>query len=1277
MNRSIKRILSIALALCFALSLAGTAFAEEQPPVVAGDVVAEPQPEAPAPAETGDGGAAPANPDEQPGIVIEEPSGGDMAVVPPGEVEVIEQDAVVDENGNVASPAVPMDKLLELAAQDGAAAAEMLNAIADDAQFEEMLKAVLKVYYSADLQNQLAAFLSTINEKAMPIIAGFDAAALQRASTGLPFVPGEVLVVFNPPQANAMGEVIMRHEAELVRTVETTTDDVVAVVNIPVDQTVEQAVAEMSSDPSVAYVQPNFLYEKAETVDEIAPAAALNDEYASNLWHLNKINDSAARDIIDTLGSKNKIRVAVIDDRTDITHPDLAPNINASLCADVYTGVVQPYPTSGYEEHGTHVAGIIGAVANNSIGVAGTGSGSKNQVLEMIAVNVYSPTAYASTVSLMAGVNYAVNQGARVLNISAGYKTSGSSYDGLLKECIDTAVGKGAVVVCASGNYATDAQVYPGDIESTINVIATTNYTNTSENSKAGYSDFGSKKTISAPGSSIYSTIPGGYKSKSGTSMAAPVVSGVAAMMLYANSSLAPAQVKSILTQTATDLYTPGFDTQTAWGNVNAQAALERVTGIVSKLAAPENLVATGNGENSITLTWDKVSGADGYDVSRAASFDGEYSLISSIPASGTASYVDSGLNKSTVYYYKVIAYKGSGSAKQSGFIAGPLAQTAAYPPPAGLKAVVKSDSSIQLSWTKEDGMNGYTVYRASSADGSYAKAGTVNSAATTSYTDTGLSTGQTYYYKISAFKTSGSTNTESLLSSAVSAKTEGGVTPVEGLTADSTGYDSIELNWTAAGTDAAGYYVYRAEKSATATYTRVGEITSADENMFADAGLSTGRTYYYKVVSYSQPTTDVDLSGATAEDVIPVNAAVTGLKAQSVGYNTLKLSWKKSAGCHGYDIYRSESSSSGFKKVSTVSGANTVTYKEGGLTTGKTYYYRVIPFRNMSIGKIEGGMSQTSGVPLVAAPKNFTAKGASANSIQLTWEKPTGASGYMLVRATEKEGPYKNIKTITSASTLSYLNSGLAKGQKYYYKIKPYRTVDGKRVMGVTSDPVAGQTKDGITTPSNLTAKTSNYNQLTLNWDKVSGANGYIVYRATSSSGTYARLKSVDSNKYVDDNLTESSTFYYKVRAFVTSGSSTTYSGYSRAVSGQTKSKPLFGIGLTNKSYDSVATLVFTMTNKGTKNMTVASDSSRLIDATDPSYSRDLQLLNPVDKTTPIESFTATPGVQNTYYLKPTTPSRYNMYSVIRFRFQYDGLWYICDANTTAPKWYIDTENN
>ena len=216
--------------------------------------------------------------------------------------------------------------------------------------------------------------------------------------------------------------------------------------------------------------------------------------------------------------------------------------------------------------HGTHVAGIAAAATNNGIGVAGVAWGA--QIMPVKVLDEYG-SGWLSDVA--AGIVYASDQGAKIINVSLGGSTLSQTLCDAVAYASQTT---GALVVAAAGNTG-GAVLYPAACDHVLAVAATDR-----ADQRAYFSNLGPQVDLAAPGVDIYSTWyqsglqASGYFTKSGTSMATPQVAGVAALVWSRWPTWTPDQVAQRLLDTALDLGEPGWDAYTGWGRLDAAAAV-------------------------------------------------------------------------------------------------------------------------------------------------------------------------------------------------------------------------------------------------------------------------------------------------------------------------------------------------------------------------------------------------------------------------------------------------------------------------------------------------------------------------------------------------------------------------------------------------------------------------------------------------------------------------------------------------------------------------------
>ncbi|MEM3618548.1 MAG: S8 family peptidase [Candidatus Bathyarchaeia archaeon] len=248
--------------------------------------------------------------------------------------------------------------------------------------------------------------------------------------------------------------------------------------------------------------------------------------------------------------------VAVLDTGVDTEHPDLKDNL-----VEGYNFVDKNNDVTDSDGHGTMVAGIIAAVANNSKGIAGVAPEAKIMPLKVLT------SEGGNWVDLDLAILYAANHGAKIITMSLGGKYSllGAATEAAIKYVYQ----QGCVLIAAAGNDNSSEPFYPAAYDEVIAVSAIDQ-----SDTKASFSNYGSHIDLCAPGVNIISTaLNGTYAYGSGTSFAAPFVAGVAALLLSKNPDQTPQNVAETLYNQAEDLGGNSWDPYYGWGLVNAYSA--------------------------------------------------------------------------------------------------------------------------------------------------------------------------------------------------------------------------------------------------------------------------------------------------------------------------------------------------------------------------------------------------------------------------------------------------------------------------------------------------------------------------------------------------------------------------------------------------------------------------------------------------------------------------------------------------------------------------------
>lgn len=344
---------------------------------------------------------------------------------------------------------------------------------------------------------------------------------------------------------------------------------------------------------STSLQMSNLFYETGQFAD-IDPAfmfnfrsVCTNDTNFGSLWGLSNsanpnIDINACQAWTITQGSG--VNVAILDQGIYKTHNDLAANISP-LSFDAQSGTSPSVFISG-NNHGTHVAGTVGAVKDNNLQVVGVAPQSK-----LMSVSHSLGLVPNVSAQLASGINWAVANGADVINNSWGDQ-GGAYYAQLYSAALESAIlnalangrgGKGTVVVFAAGNFGSGGPVmdYPGTFTDNILTVGSI----TSTGARSSFSGYGTKLDVVAPGSNILSTIPtNSTGSMNGTSMASPHVTGLVALILSVNPCLTGQQVRDIIEGTSQKI--PGFSYSTTAGRTNGTWNNQAGYGLIDAYAA-------------------------------------------------------------------------------------------------------------------------------------------------------------------------------------------------------------------------------------------------------------------------------------------------------------------------------------------------------------------------------------------------------------------------------------------------------------------------------------------------------------------------------------------------------------------------------------------------------------------------------------------------------------------------------------------------------------------
>lgn len=365
------------------------------------------------------------------------------------------------------------------------------------------------------------------------------------------YVDNEVTVKFKiHPNRAEMSEIERSIDGKLVKNMNT------VCIFSSKSKSASDLVQYFSNDTNVDYVEPNYIYVPNNALErKDATFRKPNDVlYPDYQWNLPMIGTEIGWEI--TRGSE-RVTIAVVDTGVDLDHPDLSGRLveGRNILADND----QPDDDNG---HGTHVAGIIASQTNNREGIAGITWFNK-----IMPIKVMDKEGSGTSFDVANGIIWATDHGAEIINLSLGNYQPAA----VIEEAIQHAFDNDVILVAATGNDSTDQPGYPAAYPQVISVAAV------DQNGEwAEFSNFGDYVNVTAPGVAIASTYPGkAYAEMSGTSMAAPHVTALAALIRSSYPELSNTQVMHIINRTTTDLGEPGYDGYYGNGLIDVVQALQ------------------------------------------------------------------------------------------------------------------------------------------------------------------------------------------------------------------------------------------------------------------------------------------------------------------------------------------------------------------------------------------------------------------------------------------------------------------------------------------------------------------------------------------------------------------------------------------------------------------------------------------------------------------------------------------------------------------------------
>lgn len=368
--------------------------------------------------------------------------------------------------------------------------------------------------------------------------------------------------------------------------------------------------------------------------------------------------------------------------------------------------------------------------------------------------------------------------------------------------------------------------------------------------------------------------------------------------------------------------------------------------------------------------------------------------------------------------------------------------------------------------------------------------------------------------------------------------------------------YHSVTLGWSAV-EGAVGYQIEYAQKEG--GFQTAG-TTKADVLSYKCKGLLTGTQYQFRVCA-------LDQNGKAGEyavlDVLPYLKKTKFTDVSTPQMQAVSLEWNKVSGAMNYELYRKTSQQEAYELLAITAE---VTYRDEKVTAGESYSYQVRAIRDENGKTIQAKFSAAASASLASAAMQFeSCEAADYHSVKLMWRQDPKASGYYIYRSVKENGTYRKIKTISKNTTLTYTDTKIVPGKKFFYKICTYTRGEGQTVVtGDQSQAVQAQTQaDG---PQLAAVHTNIGNRsLSLEWEKSENAAGYRIYRSVYPDKGFTKIKDVSGGTFVgyeDRSVIPGGTYYYRIKGIYVNGSYKGLSAASTVLEGSVN--PAAPIGLT-----------------------------------------------------------------------------------------------------------------
>ena len=547
---------------------------------------------------------------------------------------------------------------------------------------------------------------------------------------------------------------------------------------------------------------------------------------------------------------------------------------------------------------------------------------------------------------------------------------------------------------------------------------------------------------------------------------------------------------------------------------------------IVASTPADVTLKEAKAALDGITVTWEAADNAVSYNVLRRTA-DTEWEVLTENVTDVT--YKDETAQAGTEYFYTVQGVAADGKTVSKGYDTTGVSARVPYPIPANVAQVEAKAGvgSVTVTWAEAENAESYHVYRSvyeNAEDTGWTVIG--KNVTETSYQDTDVQSGETYYYNVKGVNKDGlQSNGWGAAASVTVPYPDPSLVEVVDASAD---LDGITVTWKTAA-NAETFSVYR--RTADSAWSRIAEDLTG--TTYTDKDVLPGTTYWYTVKGVNADGTEgsYDDNGVSATALYPIPADVE-LTAATATLDGITVTWKTAANAASYNVLRK---TAGAEWAVHAKNVMTTAYTDEDVQPGTTYWYAVQGVNaddRTSKSYDDNGVSATALYP-IPADVELTAATATPDGITVTWKTAANAASYNVLRKTAGAEWTVLANNVTAAA---YTDKDVLPGTMYWYTVK-----------GVNSDGTEGGYNDnGVSAtalyPIPADVKMSNAvvsgNTIVVTWEKAAGAATYNVYRKGPGDTSWQPVSYKQSaTSYTDKNVTAGGTYKYTVRGIAADG--------------------------------------------------------------------------------------------------------------------------------------------